>query len=169
MPAPIAKVHDRLMLRYMNGMSSSKKQGKILTVATSKKGNSRSVMIMPKLDYFLSDDIYVGALISVRKKNSYPIIYSDGKGSILGSNRLALKLINNGSPLIGASLFNIFPRLYSVYYPNQPSSAIDEGNQEAEGSLNNNSSDNDATTLNRFADNQDFGSGLYSQKQVDLF
>ena len=95
MPRPIANVHDRFVLRYMNGMSSSKKHGKILTVVTSKKGNSRSVMIMPKLDYFLSDDIYIGALISVRKKNSYPIIFSDGQGLILGSNRLALKTINN--------------------------------------------------------------------------
>jgi hypothetical protein len=41
---------------------------------------------MPKLDYLITDDIYVGALITVRKKSDYPVIYTDLTGKVIGVN-----------------------------------------------------------------------------------
>lgn len=154
MPGPIALTHDRMILRYLNGMSNSKKGGRILAAIKSRSGQTRSVMILPKLEYFLSDDIYVGALISIRKKNSYPLLYTDARGTIIGYNRLALKLINQGEAINQGSLFAMFPRLFGIYFPkkasttNEPAvTTSDAGPVGGTEEFDNESSEKDQTTI----------------------
>lgn len=117
MPPQIAAMHDRIMLNYMNGNNNSNKKGRIRTVVKSKRNISRSVVILPKLDYLMSDDIYIGALISVRKKNHYPLLFTDIAGKIVGWNNQALKVLSDKSTLSTESLFALYPRLFMAYYP----------------------------------------------------
>jgi len=124
MPPQLAQVHDRLIMNYLNGSSQSMKSGRIFTAITSKyaiRTNScrisRSVMIVPKLDYLISDDIYMGAFISIRRKNNTPTIYTDQSGNIVGANMQASKAIGKRITLEKCSLFLMFPRLFQVYYP----------------------------------------------------
>lgn len=117
MPPQISAMHDRIMLNYMNGNNNSNKKGRIITVVKSKKNISRSVVILPKLDYLMSDDIYIGALISIRKKNHYPLLFTDIAGKIVGWNNQALKVLSDKSSLSTESLFAMYPRLFMAYYP----------------------------------------------------
>ena len=117
MPDTVASLHDRMMFSYLNGQSQHKHDGKIYVPVLSKQGTMRSAMILikPELQFF--NEIYIAGLISVRKKNHYPLIYSDLHGRILGSNKQAMKMISNNKQLEDSSLFALFPKLYQFYNP----------------------------------------------------
>jgi hypothetical protein len=123
MPASIAAVHDVIIMNYLNGNNQSRPVGSIQSVARTHgkfslmiDGNFRSVIIIPKLEYKFSDDIYIGAVIIVRKKNQHAMIYTEHSGSIIGVNRHASDLL--GEQAINQhSLFSMIPRLFSLYFP----------------------------------------------------
>ena len=74
-------------------------------------------MIIPKLDYLITDDIYIGAFITMRKKNNGPIVYTDVNGQIIGTNNQAIKALGEKSRIKPSSLFLMFPRLFQMYFP----------------------------------------------------
>jgi hypothetical protein len=73
-------------------------------------------VIIPKLEYTFLDDIYIGAVLVVRKKNQFPIIYTDHSGAIIGMNKHATEVVAE-KETHPHSLFSMFPRLFSFYFP----------------------------------------------------
>ena len=149
---------------------------------------SRSVMILPKIDYLMADDIYIGALITLRKKNAYPLIFTDVTGNIVGWNNLASKLISDKGPLNEGSLFAIYPRLFLAYYPEMhdvllgPKDSVNNANEENDAitMLDDSSSENEATkvaqtiadfknVLNKNFDAFQFFYGGYGVRGASLF
>jgi len=116
MPSNIAVVHDTIIMSYLNGSRTDTSKAVIQSVLRTFDGNYKSIIVIPKLEYMFSDDIYIGAVIIVRKKNQFPILYTDNSGCIIGSNRQANELmkINKMDP---NSLFSMFPRLFPIYFP----------------------------------------------------
>ncbi len=48
-----------------------------------------------KVEYLLDEDIHIGAMIYVTKKNTHPIIVTDLNGGVLGYN----KQVDRNSPI----------------------------------------------------------------------
>ena len=97
MPEMIAASHDKFIVNYLNGFRvRPEDRPSIKTVMRpitsnnliSNGRNSKSIVVIPRLEFLYSDDIYIAGLIVPRKKNNYPIIYTDLTGNIVGSNSL---------------------------------------------------------------------------------
>src|SRR3990167_2882197 len=109
----LAKDHDELLHSYLNGEQVSQKRmgtsSIIHSVCRTKKGNMNSVMVIPRMEVVFTQEIFIGGLISHRKKNAEPVIYSDTKGMVLGCNKVASRMIGGyPSP---SSLFLMCPRI----------------------------------------------------------
>jgi hypothetical protein len=121
MPAKIAKSHGRFVLNFVNGESRSRRRGVINTVVISRKKAARSVMILVKLEYLFFDDVHLAALVSVRKKNSHPMVYTDLSGNIIGASRKAQEKLGIRNEQESIALFTMFPRLFPIFFPSYSS------------------------------------------------
>jgi hypothetical protein len=117
-PRNVAKDHDRFILSYLNGQSEVRHKGKLHVPVMNKQGHMRSTMIFFKPEFLFFNEVYMAALISLRKKNHFPIIYSDLNGMILGNNKQAWKVLSNNSKIEETALFAMFPKLFQFYFPN---------------------------------------------------
>ena len=99
MPELIATVHDKFIVNFLNGFRvrpedrpSIKTVMRPITpnISVSNGRNSKSIVVIPRLEFLYSDDVYIAGLIVPRKKNNYPIIYTDSVGNIVGSNSLVV-------------------------------------------------------------------------------
>ena len=72
-----------------------------------------------KLEFMLFGEVYVAGLISIRKKNSHPLIYTDLNGNIIATNRKAQERLGfkNSYAKSEASIFSMFPKLIYTYFP----------------------------------------------------
>lgn len=125
MTANIAAEHDRVMINYLNGHFNPKTRGKINSVLIGADGSCVSIMIIPKLECLLTEEVFIGALLSPRKKNSLPLLCTDEAGLIIGTNKRASSFLAAGAKVSESSLFLMFPRLLQVYYPNANSRSAD--------------------------------------------
>ena len=117
MPEEVAVVHDQMMFEYINGFSNSKKEGRINTTVITRKGFVRSVILMPKLECLLLDDVLIGGLISYRSKNKHPLVCTDSRGFIHGANKQAAKILTKDVGLAKYSIFSLMPGLLPFYFP----------------------------------------------------
>lgn len=117
MPKMVAKCHDKFVFSYLNGQSQNRHQGKFYVPVMTKSGHMRSTMMLirPELQFF--NEIYMASLISIRKKNHFPILFTDLNGGIVGANKQAMKVISNNTKVQESTLFVIFPRLFQIYFP----------------------------------------------------
>ena len=116
MPPSVAAVHNHLVMNYLNGSSVTRQDGNIQAPFKSLDGNYSSVTMYFKLEYHFTDDIYIGVVVVVRKKNVHPMIYTDASGAIIGSNRHMTALLQ-GEGIEKYSLFTMIPRLFPYYFP----------------------------------------------------
>lgn len=117
-PETIAEKHDNLINAYLNGHSNPNSRGKKQVPVISKKGNARSVTMIFRPEFSFLDDIFIAALITVRKKNHFPLLFTDMSGKIVGANNQAMKLLASNSKIHENALFVLFPRLLKLYFPN---------------------------------------------------
>jgi hypothetical protein len=147
MPTCISIVHDNLIMSYLNGNSLGRKKGSIYSVLKTYTGNYKSVVVIPKLEYMFSDDIYIGAVIISRKKNSFPLLYTDVNGVIVGANTSFMAVLD-GANLDQYCLFTMLPRLFTFYYPK-----LDDAGKDSELP--------DAISLLRIQSNRDNKTDLF--------
>lgn len=71
---------------------------------------------MLKLEYLFTEDVYIGAIIILRKKNGQSLLFTTMDGEIVGVNKKCKSLL--GAPgYQPESLFALIPRLFPLYFP----------------------------------------------------
>ena len=114
----ISQVHDKMMIGYLNGQSNLSANGKVKTMIIGADSYCRSVIILPKINCLLTEEVYIGGLISPRLKNALPMLYVDRKGTILATNSEAEEFLSVDNYLMSdSSLFLMMPRLVKIFYP----------------------------------------------------
>lgn len=175
MPKHISKIHDRFVLSYLNGKSRMRHQGKLYVPVMNRQGTMRSTMFFIKPEFQFFDEVYLAGLVSIRKKNRFPILYTNEKGAILGANKQALKILANNSKLEESSLFAMLPRLFDYYFPNTADSHSDGDGGDTFGEKfanhGNTVNDGDFGETSDFEDDEDIvhSGDLRSKTSMELF
>ncbi len=117
MPKMIADVHDEFILNFLNGVSNSEKNGRILTNLITKKGTIKSIIILPRIECLLSDSVMVGGLLALRNKNKEALVCTDQLGNIQGANSSAQKLLALRPSATGSSILLNFPGILPLIFP----------------------------------------------------
>ena len=117
MPAQIGRIHDEVILDFLNGNSKCKQSGKIYSTVITRKGTVKSVMTIPKIEWLLLDSVMVGALISYRNKNRIPLVCTDQLGNMFGANTNAQKMLSRNLSIKGSSVLLHIPGILPLYFP----------------------------------------------------
>lgn len=118
MPLEISKDHDRYVLDFVNQRKSPIiKTASLTSFAMTKSGDLKIVSVIVKVEYLMTDDVYLCGIIVPHPKNKEVLILSNLSGKIIGMNKKARKLL--GTMIIDNpySLFISIPLLVKYFYP----------------------------------------------------
>ena len=108
MPAALRGVHDQYIHDFLNQKSHPMTAaGPFPSFGVSKKGLLREVHLFPKLDYLLSDDVYLAGLM-VPAQN-----IESNVSMVLSEQGEVLAMSNRAQDMLGDSLFE---KPYALYY-----------------------------------------------------
>lgn len=118
MPKDISKEHDRYVFDFVNQKKSSiYRTGSLTSFGLTKTGKLKMVSVIVKLEYLMTDDIYLAGYIVPHPKNKSILILSNLNGKIVSMNRKASKLLGNAVVDHPYSLFLSIPLLMKYFYP----------------------------------------------------
>lgn len=118
MPLEISKDHDRYVLDFVNQKKSPIiKTASLTSFAMTKTGDLKLVSVLVKVEYLMTDDVYLCGIIVPHPKNKEVLILSNLSGKIIGMNKKAKSLL--GTMIIDNpySLFISIPLLVKYFYP----------------------------------------------------
>lgn len=117
-PSPIIHYHDGYIWEYLSRDNRDDRRVKdkdgITSAMIDGNGHMHSVQVHPHVDYRLSGEIYVSALI-IPVDSSRGCIYTDPRGRILGGGEGIDKIIQGIEP--GQIIYSVLPSLIKAYYP----------------------------------------------------
>ena len=118
MPVDIRREHDRFVLDFVNQKKSSIiKTGSLTSFAITKSGKLKVVSVLVKLEYYMTDDVYLAGIMVPHPRNKSSLILSNLNGKIVAMNQRAKNLIGTEVVDNPYSLFLSIPLLMKYFYP----------------------------------------------------
>jgi len=118
LPYEIKKKHDRFLLDFVNQkFSPIIKTASLTSFAITKSGELKIVTVIVKLEYYLTDDIYLCGIIIPHPRNRDRLILSNRNGKIIALNNKAKKIFGTKIVENPYSLFLSIPLLMKYFYP----------------------------------------------------
>lgn len=118
MPIEIRREHDRYVLDYVNQKRNSiVKTASLTSFAVTKSGKLKVLTVIIKLEYYMTDDIYLAGFLVPHPRNKSSLILSNMNGKIIAMNQRAKNLIGTTVVDNPYSLFLSIPLLMKYFYP----------------------------------------------------
>lgn len=87
MPIEIRREHDRYVLDYVNQKRNSiVKTASLTSFAVTKSGKLKVLTVIIKLEYYMTDDIYLAGFLVPHPRNKSSLILSNMNGKIIAMN-----------------------------------------------------------------------------------
>jgi hypothetical protein len=118
LPSEIKRDHDRYILDFVNQkVSPIIKTATLTSFAITKTGALKVVSVIVKLEYYMTDDIYLCGIIIPHPRNKDRLILSNMNGKIIALNNKAKELVGTKVVENPYSLFLTIPLLMKYFYP----------------------------------------------------
>ncbi len=118
LPKEIQTDHDRFVMDFINQKKSPIiKTGALTSFCLTKSGRVRMMNVIVKLEYLMTDDIYLSGIMIPHPKNNGMLILSNPKGKIIGMNEQAEELMGRVITYDPYRLFLSIPLLIKYFYP----------------------------------------------------
>ena len=118
MPIEIKKNHDRYLLDFANQRKSSViKTSSLTSFSTTKNGDLRVVTVIAKLEYYLTNDIYLCGILVPHPRNTENLVLTSMSGKVISMNQGARSIFGKTIMDNPYSLFLSIPLLMKYFYP----------------------------------------------------
>ena len=118
LPKEIQVQHDRFMLDFINQkVSPIIKTGALTSFCQTKTNDLRMMGVIVKLEYYMTDDVYLAGLMIPHPKNEQILILSNDQGKIISMNQQANQALGSGVKDNPYRLFLSMPLLVKYFYP----------------------------------------------------
>jgi len=118
MPEHIKRCHDSFIFDFLNQRYSDlSKTAMLRSFALTASKELKVLSVFAKLEYFMSDNVYLGGLVINEPINNSNVLLSDAQGKVQGINSYAKELFGNDIIQNPYFLFVVIPLLIKYYYP----------------------------------------------------
>ena len=118
LPLEIRREHDRFVLDFVNQkVSPIIKTGALTSFCVTKNNMLRMMNVIVKLEYFMTDDIYLSGIMIPHPRNEDILILSNQSGKVISMNQKAQTLMGNGIKDNPYKLFLSIPLMIKYFYP----------------------------------------------------
>lgn len=117
MPNIIAQQHDNYLTDYVNQTNSEiSETGAMLSFAVTKYNNLRLVNVIVKVEYYMTDDIYLCAILVPHKSNKHPMMLVDDNGLFICQNEKSETILGTSVNQFPYSLYCMMPGLFRLMW-----------------------------------------------------